>query len=658
MAGTYTFQLTVKDNTGATATSTVSVTVNALINLNLIVPTVIAGTNQSVTLPNNSINLQGTVIGNGAAITSTAWAQTSGPSTATITSPWLTSTSVTGLVAGTYNFQLSVNVLGILAASATITVTVNPPPVTSIVTSSAPSSGGATIPGIIQAENYSSMSGVQTEATSDAGGGLDVGWIDQGDWMNYNVNVTTAGTYTVGFRVATTVSGGVLQLKDANGNVLATVNVPNTGNWETFQTVTASVTLHAGNQTLQVYDQGYAGWNINYMDFESTGATTTTLPPPSGTAIPGIIQAENYSTMSGVQTENTSDAGGGLDVGWIDQGDWMDYNVNVSAAGTYSVGFRVATTLSGGILQLRDANGNPLATVNIPNTGNWEAFQTVTASITLPVGNQTLQVYDEGDAGWNINYMDFEGSATTPAAPSGAIIPGIIQAENYATMSGVQIENTSDAGGGSDVGWIDQGDWMNYNVYVTTAGTYAVGFRVATTLAGGILQLRDANGNPLATVNIPTTGNWEAFQTVTAFVTLPAGNQTLQVYDQGNAGWNINWMDFETNASAIAQSSSIITNGQASVLSAAPEGSLTPSLSLFPNPAQDNFILSIDNNQMGKMLVQIINPSGQISKTYSLNKGTQSSTNTLDISDLPTGVYSIRIQIGDWSAIRQLVKIK
>ncbi|MBD0258331.1 MAG: family 16 glycosylhydrolase, partial [Cytophagales bacterium] len=48
----------------------------------------------------------------------------------------------------------------------------------------------------IQAENYTSMSGVQTETTTDAGGGQNVGWIDTGDWMAYsNVNFPTSGAY-------------------------------------------------------------------------------------------------------------------------------------------------------------------------------------------------------------------------------------------------------------------------------------------------------------------------------------------------------------------------------------------------------------------------------------------------------------------------------
>jgi hypothetical protein len=45
------------------------------------------------------------------------------------------------------------------------------------------------------------------------------------------------------------------------------------------------------------------------------------------------IEAESYLWMSGIQTETTTDTGGGLNVGWIDAGDWMSFGVTVPAAG-------------------------------------------------------------------------------------------------------------------------------------------------------------------------------------------------------------------------------------------------------------------------------------------------------------------------------------
>ncbi|GJM79581.1 hypothetical protein HMSSN139_20770 [Paenibacillus sp. HMSSN-139] len=134
----------------------------------------------------------------------------------------------------------------------------------------------AAIPGKIEAESYSAMNGIQTEPTSDSGGGLNVGWIHVGDWLDYNVNVQNAGTYTVEYRVASNAGTGAIQLQ-SGGSTLATTTVPNTGGWQNWQTVTANVTLNAGTQTLRVYASGY-DFNINWIGF-TPGSTADTQPP-------------------------------------------------------------------------------------------------------------------------------------------------------------------------------------------------------------------------------------------------------------------------------------------------------------------------------------------------------------------------------------------
>ena len=63
-------------------------------------------------------------------------------------------------------------------------------------------------------------------------------------------------------------------------------------------------------------------------------------------------------------------------------------------------------------------------------------------------------------------------------------------------MKGVQSENTSDVGGGKNVGWIDTGDWMSYPaVTIPSTGAYRVEYRVACgSSGGGSVQLEKAGG--------------------------------------------------------------------------------------------------------------------------------------------------------------------
>lgn len=121
------------------------------------------------------------------------------------------------------------------------------------------------IPGKIEAEDYFSMKGVQTEATSDIGGGLNVGWIDNTDWLDYYVNVQESGSYDVDIRIASQSQAGQFLLMKDN-QVLATINVPVTGGWQNWQTVTTEVELEKGSYLLRLYVVK-GGFNINWLEF-------------------------------------------------------------------------------------------------------------------------------------------------------------------------------------------------------------------------------------------------------------------------------------------------------------------------------------------------------------------------------------------------------
>ena len=53
---------------------------------------------------------------------------------------------------------------------------------------------------------------VDVTAAQDAGGGYLVGWVNGGEWVNYTVNVTAAGTYDMEFRVASDGTGGTFHV--------------------------------------------------------------------------------------------------------------------------------------------------------------------------------------------------------------------------------------------------------------------------------------------------------------------------------------------------------------------------------------------------------------------------------------------------------------
>ncbi|MFZ6012439.1 MAG: glycosyl hydrolase family 18 protein [Bacteroidota bacterium] len=152
------------------------------------------------------------------------------------------------------------------------------------------------IPGTIEAEHYdiggegvayhdltSGNSGnsfrtdnVDIEGTTDTGTGYNVGWVQAGEWLEYTVNVATAGAYSLQVRVAAMSAGKTFHVELDGVNISGTIAVPNTGAWQNWQTVTVTTSsLSAGQKILRVVmDSG--DFNLNKVTFSSS-----TNPPPT-----------------------------------------------------------------------------------------------------------------------------------------------------------------------------------------------------------------------------------------------------------------------------------------------------------------------------------------------------------------------------------------
>ncbi len=120
----------------------------------------------------------------------------------------------------------------------------------------------------IEAENFSTYRGIYTQVTSDIGGGLNVGWIDPNDWMLYeNITIPMSGTYTVEFRVASLNGGGQMEfdLFDPVTGIktLFVLNIPKTGNWQSWTTISQQVNISAGTYKFGIF-ANTGGWNINW----------------------------------------------------------------------------------------------------------------------------------------------------------------------------------------------------------------------------------------------------------------------------------------------------------------------------------------------------------------------------------------------------------
>ncbi len=133
---------------------------------------------------------------------------------------------------------------------------------------------------------------------------------------------------------------------------------------------------------------------------ESEGIISTLIAP-------GRIEAEDFDTMEGIQTESTGDIDGNLNVGWFDAGDYIEYYINVTESGNYIIHHRIASVAEGANLTMT-MDQNNIYELSLPNTNGWQDYQTVTStSIYLEQGEHTFRITTT-TGGLNINYFEFE----------------------------------------------------------------------------------------------------------------------------------------------------------------------------------------------------------------------------------------------------------
>ena len=145
-----------------------------------------------------------------------------------------------------------------------------------------------------------------------------------------------------------------------------------------------------------------------------TGAVTPTLP---ATLLPATIEAEDFINQSGIRVGQTTDSGGSDYIGWITNSDYTDYSIDVPATGIYTLTARVAARDTTGSVSF-SANGEAVGSLTVTPTGDWDSWKSISTTLALSSGIQTLQaVYSgTGNALMNINWFRLESADTLTTA--------------------------------------------------------------------------------------------------------------------------------------------------------------------------------------------------------------------------------------------------
>ena len=299
----------------------------------------------------------------------------------------------------------------------------------------------ASIPGPFQAENfdlggqlvayydttagnslgkYRTTEDVDIESTTDSGGGYDIGKTKPGEWLKYSVNVTATGSYDFQARVANIGAGGAFNVEVDGTDRTGPITIPDTGGWQSWQTVTVGgIQLTAGPHVVRVIlttasSSGGVG-NYNWFAFVSSAPPTSPAWGGTPASIPGFVQAENFDTGgSGVSYSDTTSGntggvyrttedvdiyptsdtnGAGYYVGKTRVGEWLKYTVNVTQTRSYTLNVRVANIGTGATFRLEVDGNDVTGPVSVPNTGDWDVWQTVSVGgISLTQGQHVLRL--------------------------------------------------------------------------------------------------------------------------------------------------------------------------------------------------------------------------------------------------------------------------
>jgi predicted Rdx family selenoprotein len=376
---------------------------------------------------------------------------------------------------------------------------------------------------------------VDIATASDTGGGYVLGWVNRGEWLAYQVLATRTAEYTLDARVASVGAGGAFHVEIDGTDATGRMQVPNTGGWQTWQTIShAGIPLTAGPHILRVVidSNGLTGFfgNLNYLRFTTPGINTA----PS--------------------VQLTSPANG----------------ANYTAPASVALG-ATASDVDGTVAQVAFYAGATLLGIDAtsPFTLSWN---------NVPAGDYNLTAVATDDVGASATSQVVivrvaAPPSSTPFGGTAALIPGVIEAENFdeggqgiayldlsSGNAGGQYRQTdvdltiaSDAGGGYALAYAVAGEWLKYSVSVAAADNYTFEARVASAGSGGTFHVEVDGVDATGPLSVPNTGGWQTWLTISrSGIPLTAGPHVLRLVldTNGGTGWwgNLNYLRWNRSA--------------------------------------------------------------------------------------------------------------
>ena len=354
--------------------------------------------------------------------------------------------------------------------------------------------------------------GVDIEKNTDTvnSNGFHIGFINKGEWINYTLIVSETGVYSMDARIASIEDGGEFLVEMDGEGVTRSLSIESSGAWDQFITQSFNgIFLEEGKQTLTIKFNGKKAFNVSSLEFNKT---------VNSSDIDFAILSAN-ALMDGKSIQ-------------------VLLNQNIDK-----------TTLTSSLQDFSlSVNNEEITFTEIVSYDDKKRTFRLKLSSSISYNDQIkLNYFGQSVKNNNGSLLEnFTLFKVVNNVPQLFNIPGIIQAEGYYNMYGVETEVTSDNGGGLNIGYTNPGDYVDYLVNVEADYEYNIKLRVAAESNSGRVAFYTVSNQGeetrISEILLPVTNGWQNWVNVTSSIQLPKGNYTLRMRII-NGDFNMNWIE-------------------------------------------------------------------------------------------------------------------
>lgn len=383
---------------------------------------------------------------------------------------------------------------------------------------------------------------------------------------------TVNGNVNVQFSISDTGDTDQVELL-VNGNTVATsTTAPFNVTWDSrsvsdgAHTLGARLTDNDGNTSVAN--------NMTINVANSVDGTNTSRIPVEAykDGGEGVGYHDNTAGNNGDCTLRNDDvdmkaSASGCTLGWFQTGEWLEYDINVAAAGNYTFQVNAASgDADGGKFRL-ELDGNDISgDVQIPTTGSYDSFTIVSKTVSLPAGQHSLRFLNT-EQYYDTAWLQFVGPGVVSIGdvvvppPQDDVVSRVAVDGYNAGGEGVGYHDTTPgnngdgqcrnddvdlkaATNGCTLGWFATGEWLEYDVDISQAGTYTFQVNAARgETNAGAFRLEVDGSNASGRVDVPSTGSWDEYTSVNTEVELPSGEHTLRFFNE-QQHFDVAWLQF------------------------------------------------------------------------------------------------------------------